>query len=115
MGISSTLIGINTAVAGLASLVTIPFVPWLAARIGVLPFLWLSIALAAISLIGFKLLFSFWWWFPVRFVFSAALGALLPPSAAVPGERTVTGALRPRRSAPPRRPLLPAARTVASD
>jgi diguanylate cyclase (GGDEF)-like protein/PAS domain S-box-containing protein len=46
---------------------------------------------------------------------AAALGALLPPSAAVPGERTVTGALRPRRSAPPRRPLLPAARTVASD
>lgn len=76
MGVSNTLIGVNTAVAGLASIVAIPFVPRLAARIGVMPLLWGSVAVGALSLLGFKALYSFAWWFPLRFAFSVALGVL---------------------------------------
>ena len=76
MGISGTLIGLNTAIAGVASICVVPFVPRLAARIGVLPLLWGSILVSALSLVAFKVLFDFVWWFPVRFVFSAALGTL---------------------------------------
>ena len=76
MDVSGTLIGLNTAVAGIASICVIPFVPRLARRIGVLPLLWLCIVVGAVSLLAFKALYSFAWWFPLRFVFSAALGTL---------------------------------------
>lgn len=76
MGASSTMVGINTAVAGLASIVTVPFVPALAARVGVVRLLVLAIALGALTLIGFKLLPNLGWWFALRFVFSATLGVL---------------------------------------
>lgn len=76
MGASSTLIGINTAVAGIAAIMVVPFVPRLAARVGVLTLLWLAVALAAVSLIAFKATYDIFWWFPLRFVFSIALGTL---------------------------------------
>src|SRR5918911_3768286 len=56
MGVSSTLIGLNTAVSGIASICVLPFVPRLAARFGVLPLLWLCIAIGAVSLPAFKAL-----------------------------------------------------------
>lgn len=92
MGVSGTLIGLNTAVAGIASICAIPFVPRLAARIGVLPLLWICVVVAATTLLAFKALFSFAWWFPLRFVFSAALGPLFVLSeywinAAAPQQR----------------------------
>jgi len=40
MGASGTLIGANTAIAGIAAIMTVPFVPRIAARTGVLPLLW---------------------------------------------------------------------------
>jgi MFS family permease len=76
MGVSGTMIGLNTAVAGIASICIVPFVPALAARIGVLPLLWLCVLVGAGSLIAFKALYSFAWWFPLRFVFAASLGTL---------------------------------------
>ncbi|KQP51905.1 MULTISPECIES: MFS transporter [unclassified Methylobacterium] len=76
MGASSTMIGINTAVAGLASIVTVPFVPGLAARVGVVRLLLLAIALGAVTLVGFKVLPELGWWFVLRFVFSMSLGVL---------------------------------------
>jgi MFS family permease len=76
MGASNTLIGINTAVAGVAAIMIVPFVPRLAARVGVLTLLWLAVGLAATSLIAFKVVFDIFWWFPLRFVFSVALGTL---------------------------------------
>jgi MFS family permease len=92
MGVSGTLIGLNTAVAGIASICAIPFVPRLAARVGVVPLLWVCVIVAAATLIAFKALFSFAWWFPLRFVFSAALGPLFVLSeywinAAAPPQR----------------------------
>ncbi len=92
MGASSTLIGVNTAVAGLAAILTVPFVPRLAARLGVLPLLVGAIVLGALCLVAFKLLQGIAWWFVLRFVFSTSLGALFVLSefwinAAAPPER----------------------------
>lgn len=76
MGASSTLIGINTAVAGLAAILTVPFVPRLAARLGVVRLLVLAITTGAACLVAFKLLPGIVPWFALRFVFSTSLGAL---------------------------------------
>jgi MFS family permease len=76
MGASSTLIGVNTAVAGLASILTVSFVPRVAACIGVVRLLILALGLGALMLTGFKVFQDIVWWFPLRFVFSATLGAL---------------------------------------
>ncbi len=91
-GASSTLIGLNTAMAGISSIFIVPFVPRVAARIGVVPLLTLSLIISAGSLVAFPLLPGLWPWFPLRFVFSAGLGALFVLSeywinAAAPPER----------------------------
>lgn len=91
-GASSTLIGLSTAVGGLGSIVTLPFVPRLAARVGVVPLLCLSLTVAAASLAAFPLVPGIALWFPLRFVFSVMLGALFVLSeywinAAAPPER----------------------------
>lgn len=92
MGVSGTWIGINTAIAGVASILIVPFVPRAAARFGVLPLLTLCVLTTACSLVAFRVFFDFWWWFPIRFVFSAALGTLFVLSefwinSAAPPER----------------------------
>ncbi|WP_349370459.1 MFS transporter [Salinarimonas sp.] len=76
MGVSGAGIGANTAIAGLAAVMVVPFAPRLAARFGVGALLWTAVAVAAASMIAFKLFFSFGAWFPLRFVFSAAIGVL---------------------------------------
>lgn len=75
-GASSTLIGLNTAMAGISSICVVPFVPRIAARMGVVPLLVLSLVVSAASLVAFPLLPGIAAWFPLRFVFSAGLGAL---------------------------------------
>jgi MFS family permease len=75
-GASSTLIGLNTAMAGISSICVVPFVPRLAALMGVVPLLALSLVVSAVSLVAFPLLPGIAAWFPLRFVFSAGLGAL---------------------------------------
>jgi MFS family permease len=76
MGISRSLIGANTAVAGVASILAVPFVPALAMRFKVLPVLWACVAVVTMSLIAFKVFHGLAWWFAIRFVFSAAIGVL---------------------------------------
>jgi MFS family permease len=76
MGISSGLIGMNTAIAGIASLSAIPFVPRLAARYGVGRLIACAILTTALSFLAFRVFFTFWLWFPIRFVFSMGLGTL---------------------------------------
>lgn len=75
-GASSTLVGTNAALAGLAGIVTVPFVPRLAGRVGVWRLLVLAIGLGAACLVAFPLVPSLAWWFPLRFLFSMSLGAL---------------------------------------
>jgi MFS family permease len=76
MGASSTLVGLNTAVGGLASILTVPFVPRIAARLGVVRYLMLSLVLGALTLVAFKPLDGIIAWFVLRFVLSVMLGAL---------------------------------------
>ncbi len=76
MGASGVEIGANTAIAGLASILAIPFVPKLAAKVGVGRLILAAILTTAVSFLGFRLFFSYAAWFPIRFVFSAALGTL---------------------------------------
>lgn len=92
MGVSGGVIGLNTAIAGLASILIIPFVPGFAARIGIGRLLALAIALTGLSFLGFRLFFDLIAWFPIRFLFSAALGTLFVLSeywiaASAPPER----------------------------
>ena len=93
MGISGSMIGLNTAFAGIASMLVVPFVPRLAARIGIGRLLALSIVLTALAFLGFRLIHDFHAWFPIRFVFSSALGTLFVLSeywiaaSAPPGRR----------------------------
>jgi MFS family permease len=76
MGVSNTGIGLNTAIAGIASIIAVPFVPRLAARMGIGRVLAAAIATIVLSLLLFKAVPNYWAWFPIRFLFSAALGAL---------------------------------------
>ncbi|MFY9289978.1 MAG: MFS transporter [Methylorubrum rhodinum] len=76
MGASSVVIGLNTAVAGLAAILTVPFVPRLAAMLGVVRLLASAIALGGLCLVAFKLVPNLALWFPLRFVFSTTLGVL---------------------------------------
>jgi MFS family permease len=76
MGVSSTGIGFNTAIAGVSSILAIPFVPRLAARVGIGRLLAAAIAVTIGMLLLFKATYDFWLWFPIRFAFSAALGTL---------------------------------------
>jgi len=93
-GISSTMSGLNTAFAGVGTLVVAPFVPRLAARFGLLPIIRGAILASALLSLAFYLL-PFWTWFPLRFLFGALIGTLFVLSeywinaAAPPGRRGV--------------------------
>lgn len=79
-GISGKWIGINTAVAGIATIFTAPFVPLLVRKLGLRALLVGAIILASASLVGFKAAPSFPMWFPLRFAFGAALCILFAVS-----------------------------------
>ncbi|MCG6858171.1 MAG: MFS transporter [Salaquimonas sp.] len=74
-GYSSTLIGANTAMAGIASMVAVPFVNPLARRIGLVNTLILAAAIAAVSLMGFYYFPGIIAWFGLRIVFHGAITA----------------------------------------
>lgn len=72
-GFSSTLIGANTAMAGLASIAAVPFVNPLARRIGLVRTLGLAAILSAVSLMGFFYFPSMLAWFALRIIFHGAI------------------------------------------
>jgi MFS family permease len=74
-GISPFMMGLNTAVAGLANIVIAPFVPGLMRRFGFKPLLASMVLLGAATLIAFKPA-PFWAWFPLRFLTGVAIGVL---------------------------------------
>ncbi|HSI42588.1 MAG TPA: MFS transporter [Xanthobacteraceae bacterium] len=75
-GVSRTWIGLNTAVGGLSTVLTAPFLPGMVRRFGTSTMLFGAIVLAMLSLLGFKAVDSFVLWFPLRFLFGAALCVL---------------------------------------
>jgi MFS family permease len=75
-GYSATVIGANTAVAGIASIVAAPFATPLAARFGVVPTMLVMIVLGGFSFVGFYFVPQFWMWFPLRAMLHFALTML---------------------------------------
>lgn len=71
--ISGTMIGINTAAAGIASIAATPFATPLARRLGMPQLLAVSVVLIAISFWGFFVTANIWLWFGLRLVFHGAL------------------------------------------
>jgi MFS family permease len=75
-GHSATMIGANTAVAGIASIAAAPCVTPLAARFGVVPLMVAMIILGGFAFLGFYFAPQFWMWFPLRAVLHFALTVL---------------------------------------
>ncbi|TNM65180.1 MFS transporter [Aliirhizobium smilacinae] len=75
-GIPSTLIGLNAAMAGIASMLAAPVTTKLAHKFGVAQTMMFAVVVAAISAIGFYYAKSFWMWFPLRFTFHGATTTL---------------------------------------
>src|SRR5689334_22623345 len=71
-GIPSTLIGLNAAMAGVASMLAAPITTKLAHDFGVARTMMIAVVVAAISAIGFYYADAFWMWFPLRFAFHGA-------------------------------------------
>jgi MFS family permease len=75
-GIAPTFIGLNSAMAGLASMAAAPFTTKFAHRHGVAPTMLLAIVFAAASALGFYYITNFWLWFPLRIIFHGAITVL---------------------------------------
>lgn len=76
MGISGRDIGLNTAVSGLASIFIVPYVPVLAARVGVGRTIAAALLLAVGSIVSFRIFFDYRAWFVIRLAYSISLGTL---------------------------------------
>jgi MFS family permease len=75
-GYSATMIGLNTAFAGLASIGAAPFAAPLASRLGVVPAMITMIILGGFSFAGFYLFEPFWAWLLLRCSLHFALTVL---------------------------------------
>ncbi len=75
-GYSASLIGLNTAAAGVASIAAAPFATPIAERFGVVPTMLAMILIGAASLAGFHFATAFWMWFPLRVGLHFALTVL---------------------------------------
>ena len=74
-GYSATMIGLNTAVAGIASILAAPLATPLAARLGVAWAMLAMILVGALGFVGFYFA-PFWLWFPLRAILHVALTVL---------------------------------------
>lgn len=75
-GHSPGMIGLNTAVAGIASIAAAPLATPIAARFGVVWTILVMIVAGALAFIGFYVAPHFWMWFPLRVVLHMALTIL---------------------------------------
>ena len=75
-GQSATMIGLNTAVAGLASIAGAPLATPLAIRFGVVWTLVAMIVIGALAFTAFYFATDFWMWFPLRVILHVALTVL---------------------------------------
>lgn len=75
-GASGTLIGINTAMGGVATILIAPAIARMAGILGVRATLIGALALGAATILAFAFVEPLWAWFPLRFAFGAALAVL---------------------------------------
>jgi MFS family permease len=71
-GISSTLIGLNSAMAGVAAMLAAPLTSRLAHSYGVARTMIMAVIVSSISALVFYFANAFWMWFPLRIVFHGA-------------------------------------------
>jgi len=79
-GVSGTLIGINTAMTGLAALAISPLVPQALRKFGAARVLIACLALLAVSLVAMRAYVDVWAWFPLRFAFGAGIAVMFTAS-----------------------------------
>lgn len=75
-GFSASMIGLNTAVAGIASIAAAPLATPLAVRFGVVRTMVVMILVGGLSFLGFYFADSFWVWFLLRAVLHLAITVL---------------------------------------
>ncbi|MDE1990978.1 MAG: MFS transporter [Rhizobiaceae bacterium] len=75
-GISSSFIGLNTAMMGIAAMLAAVVTTRLAHRFGVVPTMLCAVVLSALSSVGFYYANNVWLWFPLRLVFHGATTTL---------------------------------------
>jgi len=75
-GHSASMIGLNTAVAGVASIAAAPLATPIASRLGVAWAMLLMIAAGAVAFVGFYFAPAFWMWFPLRVLLHLSLTVL---------------------------------------
>lgn len=75
-GHSASMIGLNTAVAGIASIAGAPLATPVATRLGVAWAMLLMIAMGALAFVGFHFAPAFWMWFPLRVALHMSLTIL---------------------------------------
>jgi MFS family permease len=75
-GIAPTMIGLNSAMAGVAAMIAAPITTKLAHQWGVAQTMIVAVFLAAASSLGFYYATDFWMWFPLRVVFHGATTTL---------------------------------------
>ena len=75
-GHSASLIGANTAVAGLASIAAAPLAAPIAAKLGVVRAIFLMLVIGGIAFLGFHFFQPLWAWFALRIVLHFALTVL---------------------------------------
>ena len=79
-GYDASVIGLQTAAGGVATLAISPFVPWLAARLGMQRLMLLAVALSTLCLVGFDLITNITFWWPLRLAMGCALTCLFVAS-----------------------------------
>ncbi|MET0598339.1 MAG: MFS transporter [Mesorhizobium sp.] len=75
-GHSASMIGLNTAVAGVASIAAAPLATPLATRLGLVPTMLAMIVIGGAAFLGFYFAPAFWVWFPLRVALHVALTVL---------------------------------------
>lgn len=75
-GIAPTMIGLNSAMAGIAAMMAAPITNKLAHQWGVAQTMIVAVFLAAASALAFYYATDFWMWFPLRLVFHGATTTL---------------------------------------
>ncbi|MGQ2949834.1 MAG: MFS transporter [Agrobacterium sp.] len=75
-GISSTMIGVNSAMAGVAAMMAAPLTSKIAHDFGVARAMLFAVVISAVSAFGFYFADAFWMWFPLRIVFHGATTTL---------------------------------------
>lgn len=75
-GVSPSMIGLNSAMAGVAAMVAAPISTMIARRLTVVTTMVLAIVVAAASALGFYYAEALWMWFPLRVAFHGAITIL---------------------------------------